>query len=187
MAEQKKKGKNVQKQFFEMKVPLTSSKVVLYGSSVEALDGSYVKLDLTRALRGKNLELGIRARTIDGELHGNPESLSLLGSYIRRVMRTGVNYVEDSFNAKCKDCELIVKPFLITRNKVSRALRNALRKEAKEYLTSYLTLRTKLEIFSDIMSNKVQKELSLKLKKLYPLALCEIRILKIVPEKKQIS
>ena len=33
------------------------------------------------------------------------------------------------------------------------------------------------------MTNKLQKELSFKLKKIYPLALCEIRIFKIVGER----
>ena len=35
------------------------------------------------------------------------------------------------------------------------------------------------EIFNDILSNKLQKPLSLVLKKTYPLSLCEIRILEI--------
>jgi ribosomal protein S3AE len=46
-----------------------------------------------------------------------------------------------------------------------------------------MTPKTSLELFSDIMVGKIQKELSLKLKKIYPLALCEIRILEIVNKK----
>jgi len=35
------------------------------------------------------------------------------------------------------------------------------------------------EVASEVMANKIQKELSLKLKKIYPLALCEIRVLEL--------
>ena len=35
------------------------------------------------------------------------------------------------------------------------------------------------EIFDDILKGNIQKPLSMKLKKIYPLSLCEIRILKI--------
>jgi ribosomal protein S3AE len=38
-------------------------------------------------------------------------------------------------------------------------------------------------IFDDILKGKIQKELSLKLKKIYPLSLCEIRVLEVEKEK----
>ena len=66
-----------------------------------------------------------------------PEELDLAGSYIRRAMRKGSDYVEDSFIVDCKDAKIQVKPFLITRNKVSRAIRKELRNNAKKYLESY--------------------------------------------------
>ena len=76
-----------------------------------------------------------------------------------------------------------VKPFMLTRQKVSRAVRNALRETARKHLESRLKARNAQEIFSEIMSNRLQKELSLKLKKIYPLAFCVIRVLEIVKEK----
>ena len=109
-----------------------------------------------------------------------PISAVLVGSYIRRMMRKGADYVEDSFITDCRDIRAVVKPFLITRNKVSRAVRKELRDRAKSYIQSYFKTRTAHELFSDIITNKFQKELSLKLKKIYPLALCEIRVFKIV-------
>ena len=38
--------------------------------------------------------------------------------------------------------------------------------------------------FNEIITNKIQKELSLKIKKIYPLALCEIRRFEVLPVKK---
>ena len=134
-------------------------------------------------MKGRNLEANLLITRKDGKLTADFISLNLLMSYIRRMMRKGTDYVEDSFETKCKDTALVIKPFLITRNKVSRAVRNNLRQTAREFLIAYTTIKTKQEIFSDVTANKIQKELSLKLKKIYPLALCEIRMLKAVEKK----
>jgi len=162
---------------------LTSTNIQLYSPSKEALIGKIIKLDLTRSLKGKSLELKLRIKK-DGEaLSAEPESVILVNSYIKKVMRKGTDYVEDSFETECKDCTARIKPFLITRKRVSRVVLKALREEAKKYLLAYTKTRTSKEIFSDIISNKIQKQLSLKLKKIYPLALCEIRVFKIEKEK----
>ncbi|MEK6928487.1 MAG: hypothetical protein AABW65_00845 [Nanoarchaeota archaeon] len=171
--------KTQKKSFFEVKVPLTAAKIYLYGNSVEELSGKVVKLDMTRSLRGKSIELKIKIKAENGQLIGNPASINIIGSYIRKMMRNSTDYVEDSFIADCKDCKVRIKPFMITRNKVSRALRKALRDYARNYLISYLKTRDIKEIFSETISNKIQKEMSLKLKKIYPLVLCEIRCLEI--------
>lgn len=175
----KSKG-NVKKGFFDVAVPLTSSKVALYSDSMESLNGRVVKLDLTRSLKGKSLELRFRVIYNDGKLSGEPMSIELAGSYVRRMMRKGTDYVEDSFIAECKDVKAVVKPFMITRNRVSRAIRNQLRKETKKHLEAYFKNRDAKELLTEIMTNKMQRDLSFKLKKVYPLALCEIRVFKIV-------
>lgn len=178
------KTKSIRKKFFEVKLPLTATKVFLYGISEEALEGSVIKLDLTRSLKGKSLELKARVKKDSSlSLIGEPISLELVGSYIRKMVRKGTDYVEDSFDAECKDAILKIKPFLITRKKVSRAIRNELRMLAKKTLESHMKIRTSSEIFSEVTSNKIQKELFLKLKKVYPLALCEIRVIEILKTK----
>ena len=95
------------------------------------------------------------------------------------MIRKGTNYVEDSFSAKCKDAQIKIKPFMITRKKVSRAVRKALREKAREELTNYIKNKGKEELFEDLFKNQLQKSLSLKLKKIYPLSLCEIRVFKV--------
>lgn len=180
MAQEIKKKKNVQKQFFEVRAPLTSTKILLYAGSAEELEGKTIKLDMTKNLRGKNLELLFRVVKNENGLEAYPVSSRLLTSYIRRMIRKGTDYVEDSFQAKCKDSDVVVKPFLITRKKVSRVVRNELRRTAREHLKGVMIPKTSLELFNEIMAGKVQKELSLKLKSIYPLALCEIRIFEVV-------
>jgi len=175
--------KTVKKTFFEFTAPLTSTPIHLYGSSAEEFIGRTVKIDLTKNLRGKNLELKLRLKVNDGKLLGIPESLELGIAYIRRVMRKGTDYVEDSFVAECRDVSVRVKPFLLTRKRVSREILKRLREETKKNLESHLKTRNAEEIFSEIITNKLQKQLSIKLKKIYPLALCEIRVFERVNKK----
>ena len=172
--------KGAKKEFYDVEAPLVSTKISLLAYSPEELDGKFVKLDLTRSLRGKALEFKMKIKNESGKLVGEPVSLWLAGSYIRRAFRKGIDYVEDSFVAECKDAKVVVKPFLITRNKVSRAVRRELRNTGRKFLEGHFKTREVLELFNDIMSNKLQKELSFKLKKIYPLALCEIRVFEVV-------
>jgi len=184
MAITKKTGK---KSFYEVKAPLTSTKIHLYSLDQESLEGKKIKLDLTKSLRGKNLELKLKIRSSGKDLVAEAESTELLNSYIRRAMRKGTSYCEDSFEAECRDNVVRVKPLLITRRRVSKAVLKALRENAKKYLEAYIKTRTAQEIFAEIISNRVQKQLSLKLKKIYPLTLCEIRIFKIIKPKAEIK
>jgi ribosomal protein S3AE len=179
-----KSKKNLKRSFYEVTSPTTSTKIQLYSTSKESLIGQTIKLDLTRNLRGKSLILKLKIKKSKDNLTAIPISLELAGSYIRRMIRKGTDYVEDSFHANSKDSSLVIKPFLITRNKVSRGVRKTLRKTAKKHLESHLKIRSTSDLLTEIMTNKLQKELSLKLKKIYPLALCEIRAFQILGESK---
>lgn len=179
----KQKTASKKKGFYEVEAPMTAQKIHLYGSSLEEFDGRVITLDLTRSLRGRSLELKMKVNLINGKLKATPIITTLVGSYIRRMMRRGADYVEDSFKIDCRDSISKIKPFLVTRNRVSRAVRNALRINAKKYIEGHVKIRTAKEIFSDIITGKLQKGMSVKLKKIYPLALCEIRIFEVVKEK----
>ena len=180
MAKTKKK-----KKFFEVKIPLINKKVQLYSYELEDLEERNIKYDLTRALKGKNILLTLKVKVNNKEATASPKSLIVLPSYLKRMIRKGTNYVEDSFSTDCENAQIRIKPFLITRRKVSRAVRKALREKAREELIKYAKNKNIEFIFEDILRNKLQKELSLKLKKIYPLSLCEIRMLKIEKEKKE--
>lgn len=187
MAEtQKKSSRGAKKSFFEVGAPMTSTKISLYASSIEELDGRVVLLDLTKILRGKSFELRLKVILRDGKLESEAVGLQLAGSYIRRMMRRGADYVEDSFTARSRDNPVRIKPFMITRHKVSREVRKKIREEAKATLEAYVKSRTSAELFSEIISSKLQKMLSMRLRKVYPLALCEIRTFEIEGEKKSL-
>jgi ribosomal protein S3AE len=174
MAQAKKR-----KKFFDVSIPIIKKETQLYGYEIEELNGRIIVYDLTRLLRGKSILLKLKVTVEGGKAIANPCELKIMPYFIRRMMRKGTNYVEDSFLAECKNSVLRIKPFLITRKKVSRAVRKALRDKAREELTNYIKEKTTEILFDEIIKNKIQKPLVLRLKKIYPLSLCEIRVLKI--------
>ena len=132
--------------------------------------------------------LKLKVQVKDEKASSYPIELNLLAPYLRRMVRKGTNYVEDSFSIETKNARVKIKPFLITRKKVSHVVQKALREKAHEELTKDLEGKTTQTIFEELLQNKIQKSLSLILKKIYPLSLCEIRSFKIeeeFPEKKE--
>ena len=171
MAKQQEK-----KKFYQVQIPLLKKEVELYGRENQ-LEGRHVKIDLTNSLKGKGLEIKFIVKESNGELITTPTQAYLQGFYIRRMLRKGTDYVEDSFLANSKDHRIRIKPFMITRNRVSREVLNGLRIKAREEITKYTEDKTFEEIVKDIMEGKLQKEILPALKKIYPLGLCEIRFI----------
>ncbi len=168
MAGQKKK-------FFDVEIPLLGETVEVYAFELENLIGRNIKLDLTRIFRGKGVEASFTIEVKGDKPVAHPKMMRLLPYFIRRIIRKRISYVEDSILAKTSDGFVRLKPFLITRRKVSRAVRNGLRIAVNDYLKDYCKDKTNSEIFADIISSKIQKPMLVRLKKVYPLALCEIR------------
>ncbi|MDA3836515.1 MAG: hypothetical protein PF542_02740 [Nanoarchaeota archaeon] len=167
------------RRFFNIGIPLIRKTTQLQGYEIKDLDNKYIKYDLTRLFKGKSMLLTVKTKVDGEEVTTIPKELRLMPFYLKRMVRRGTNYVEDSFSVDCKDAKIRIKPFLVTRRKVSRAVRKALRFEANKELTALAKETTAEELFQDILKNKVQRELSTTLKKIYPLALCEIRVLKV--------
>lgn len=173
------------KKFFDVEIPLIKKTTQLIAYEPKELDGKIIKYDLTRLLRGKSLVIQLKVSIKGEKIITTPLKIILLPYFLKRMIRKGTNYIEDSFSAECKDFQLRIKPFLITRKKVSRAVRKALRNKAREELINYVKDKTSERIFEEILKNQIQKPLSLKLKKIYPLSLCEIRVLKVEKELKR--
>ena len=173
------------KRFFDVEIPVIRRQTQIYAYELKELEGKRILYDLTRILKGKNLMLSLKIKIEDNIAVAYPLKTTLLPYYIKKMTRKGTDYVEDSFSTNCKDAQVRIKPFLITRRKVSRAVRKALRERVKEELVKYVKTKNSEEIFEEVLKNQLQKTLSLKLKKIYPLSLCEIRTLKVEKEIKQ--
>ena len=167
------------KKFFDVDIPIINRQTQLYAFDIKELEGRDIKYDLTRLLKGKNILLRLKVVINGDNATSIPVEIEIMSSFLRRVVRKGSDYVEDSFSAESKNSVLRIKPLIVTRNKVSRQIRKVLREKIKEELIKYVKSKNSEEIFEEILRNKFQRELSLKLKKIYPLSFCDIRILKV--------
>jgi len=163
------------KRFITVQVPILGNEMRLLGTA-EELHNKTIKLDLTRQLRGKGLTIKFRIFNQEGKLVAIPNKMELVTSYIRRMMRKRTDYVEDSFTARCSDVRTAMKPLLITRKKVSRAVRRNLRNTAREFLLEYAKEKEYIKMCNEILDGTLQKTMLPKLKKVYPLSFCDIRV-----------
>ena len=173
------------KRFFDVDIPILKKVTQLQAFEIEELEGKLFKYDLTRILRGKNMLLQLKVKISENKATSYPMQAKLLPYYLKRVVRKGTNYIEDSFSADCKDAQIKIKPLIVSRRKISKAVRKALREKAREELTAYIKDKPSAILFDELLKNQIQKPLSLKLKKIYPLSLCEIRIFKVEKEFKK--
>jgi len=167
------------KKYFEVEIPLINEVADVRAYTIDELEGKSLKIDMTRKLRGKSVDMVFKIRIEKDKAIASPKKLTLLPFFIKHMLRKSISYVEDSFKAETKQSNIVIKPFLITRKKVSRAVRKTLRNSAQNWLVDYLKTKDDEELFEEILSGKLQKPLSIKLKKIYPLSLCEVRILEI--------
>ena len=163
------------KKYIEVQVPFLGESLRVLGTPQD-LHNKTIKLDLTRKLRGKGLTIKLRIFNQEGKLFAIPNSLTLASLYIRRMMRKRTNYVEDSFQARCSDIRVTFKPHLITRKKVSRVVRKNLRNTTREFIIDYVKEKDYITTCQEIFDGTLQKTLLPKLKKIYPLSFCDIRV-----------
>lgn len=163
------------KRFIEIEIPLLGTSFKVLGSP-EELQNKTIKMDLTRRLRGKGLVIIFKIFPEGNKLFAVPYRMELIRAYIKRIMRKRVDYVEDSFKARCADVSATIKPFLITRKKVSRAVRKNLRNTARDFITEYIKEKEFNEVCKELKKGELQKAMLPKLKKVYPLSFCDIRV-----------
>jgi ribosomal protein S3AE len=164
------------KRFIDVEIPILEKTVQVLGAPKD-LENKTIKMDLSRQLRGKGLTVTLQILNQEEKLFAYPKKFELSKSYIRRILRKRTDYVEDSFQTNTKDIKITIKPLLITRKKVSRAVRKNLRNTAREFILNYVKEQTYMELCQDILEGTLQRELLPKLKKVYPLAFCDLRVL----------
>jgi ribosomal protein S3AE len=163
------------KKFIDVEVPILNKSIQVLGT-IKDLENKTIKLDLSRKMRGKGVVITLQIFNKDEKLVALPKKTELMNSYLRRIIRKRTDNVEDSFLAHCSDIRATIKPFLITRKKVSRAVRRSLRNTARDFLISYVKERSYNDLCEEILEGSLQKSMLPKLKKVYPLAFCEIRV-----------
>ena len=99
---------------------------------------------------------------------------------IKRFMRRHMTRIDDSVVVLTKDNVLLrMKPFLLTRSKVSRSVEYTLRMAMREEIINTIRKNDAETIFSMVLKYQLQKELREKLSRIYPVKNLEMRVLKV--------
>lgn len=102
-------------------------------------------------------------------------------SYVRRQIRKDRDRIDDSIVMKTADNkDVVLKPFLVTKNPVNNSKKTLLRKLARQELKDYVSKVTYSELVQDLISTKIQKTIGAVLRKVCPLRSTDIRVMEIV-------
>jgi len=135
---------------------------------------------ITRNMKKQNTEVKFKIK----ELKGNDcvtefVSYEILPAFVKRLVKRAKCRVDDSFVAETKDkIKVRIKPLVLTRDKIQKSIATSLRLTSKDMLTKILADTDYNEFLSKILVGDIQKELKFKLKKVHPLGVAEIRVLK---------
>ncbi len=96
--------------------------------------------------------------------------------YLKRNIKKDITIVEDRFIVISKDNEeIIIKPFLITKTKISALKRKNICFELIEFVETFCKTNSTDEIFAEVLYDKMQLKLKNILKKIVPLKVLEFK------------
>ncbi len=117
----------------------------------------------------------VKGDVVEGDVTGYEVS----NAFVKRMVRKGNQKIEDSFIAVSKEGkQFVVKPLFVVRHKVKGSVGTSIRKTVRAFLTEAFKDEDKETIFHAAISNKIQSELRSLVKKIYPVAACELKVLK---------
>ena len=143
----------------------------------------YLKINLM-TLTNDPKKQGITVRFAVKNVDGNTGVAELVGyqmntSHIKRLVRKAIKRIDDSFILKTKDnVSYEVKPLLIARHKTTQSVATTIRKRVRELLQNSFQNMTSEDVFMYVITNKLQMDVKNDVRKIYPLAISEIRVLK---------
>lgn len=151
----------------------------------DTLPGRHIQtnlMNLTGNPRNQNINLKFRVDKVVGAKGiAYPISYSIVASSIRRTVRRKKDKIDDAFACTTADgIQVVFKPMLVTKSQSNNSVHHALRKEARAFLFQLAQGSNYFSLFSDVINFRVQKALRDHLKRIYPLAICEIRVLEAV-------
>lgn len=153
-----------------------------YLSDINAAIGRNVTVNLMQ-LTGdmKNQSSSVKFEitgVIDNALVTKICSYTFSPATIKRFVRRRMTRIDLSLLVNTKDNIAIrIKPFLLTRQKVSRSVEHALRAKLKEELIDLVKKTPYEELFNQVLKHRLQKELKTNLNKIYPIKNIQIRVL----------
>jgi len=147
---------------------------------IQDLMGKTLKINLmtlTNNPRGQSINLHFKIKNIsENNCIADIIDYKISNSHIKRLVRKASNKLEESFLVKTKDgVAFRIKPLILTRYKANKSVLTDLRKKIYEIITEFISEKDSLDIYSQVISHKLQMEVKNSIKKIYPIAICEIK------------
>ena len=135
-------------------------------------------MDLMRDPKKQNIKVTFRITEIkDNKALTEIKSYQVLPSSIKRMAHQEKDKIDHSFKLETKDnIAVVAKPVIITRAKTSRAVLSKIRRNSEEFLRAAIKRQSYQEAINSLLEAKLQSQLREHLKKIYPIAVCHIRI-----------
>ena len=152
-------------------------------SDPKSLIGRTIKfslMNLTREIKHQNIKIIFSINSVN-ENNALTEVVGyeLVPSFIKRITRTGREKIDDVNTYETKNnIKLVLKLLIMTKSKTKRSILSNLRHKSKEFLTAKIQKQDYSELITSLITYTLQKELKSTLSKIYPVAVCDIRVLK---------
>lgn len=146
-------------------------------------------MGITRDIKKQNINMtfrvtGLKENKAETEIIG----YKVMPAFIKRIIRKGRNNLHDSFVCKTSDeKDVRLKSLVITVNKTKGAVVNSLMKALRVNLTDYVRKITYKELVNELVSHKLQSNLKISLRKIYPLRSLEIKEMLLETKKKAVG
>ena len=152
-------------------------------SDPKSLIGRTIKfslMNLTREIKHQNIKIIFSINSVN-ESNALTEVVGyeLIPSFIKRITRTGREKIDNVNTYETKNnIKLVLKLLIMTKSKTKRSILSNLRHKSKEFLTAKIQKQDYSELITSLISYALQKELKSTLSKIYPVAVCDVRVLK---------
>ena len=149
-------------------------------TDLNSLIGKTSKISLmyiTGSVKNQNIRLVFKVVEVNsGEAKTEVVTYSQVPYFLGRYVKAGSELIEDSFIVVSKDGKkLRVKPFIVTKTKVSSMISTAIRNKTRELLGKEISARQSGEFINHVIMYKLQNMLRSELKKITPIKTFEFK------------
>ncbi|MEK6907311.1 MAG: hypothetical protein AABW45_02190 [Nanoarchaeota archaeon] len=129
--------------------------------------------------KSQNIKIKFKIKEVKGnEAYAEVISYAMLSTYVKRVIKPAKEKIDDSFVYTTKDnVKVKIKTIMLTKAKTQHSVLSSIRKKSHEYLQDYCKKNEYGGLIVDLSSHNIQRDLKNFLKKVYPLSVCEIRMM----------
>lgn len=135
--------------------------------------------DIIKDVKKQNVKLLFKVNDVkENRAIADIIGYGMITNYLRRSAMKMRNKMNDSFTAKTKDgVSIQIKPLLMTKTGTQKAVLSEVRNKTKQLLIADVASMGYYELIDAIINYRLQKALRDRVKKVYPLSACEIRMM----------